>query len=744
MTDRRQAGSGATGIRSNDWMLCGVASALLLAIGAGNAEELPATPADPGVQVQGLVADAAHQLELGHLAEARRLCERALELKPGDAAAQHELTEVDSIIAGRATGVVPGQAHPASIELRRQETMTEARVAADQAELLAAEGRNSDAAQRLEPAINALLEIRESLAPEQVQELVRLQELDGRLLEAATEDAKRAAGEARTDALASARGQAHEQQHADRSVYQERFDRVQSIRAHRHLEVALNEARRLMTDYPAEPTAEKLFRDVLQEVHIQRRLDLKESRLELLEALSHSNGINLVVDPQLQTTDQHPVTLKLANAQLSHVFDYITAQMGTTYRLTDETVYLGGKAVQPAETKLYDVSGLIFPLNDNGGKTIAFNAGGGAGGAGANLFKSIPDEKNQTTPEDFVDMMKKAISPETWTNDAYGITIHESTLFVNAPAQVHRLIREYIRSQERQHSLQVRVDTRWLEIDDNYLEEIGVDWGNLANTSLLPAEVSPLIQSQLAPGFAHENGIYGALGTDTNPLPATKVNNTQAIAASGLNISSARLGQSQYSAIFTAVENEGRGHYLAAPSVTTLNGVQSSCFFGTELAYIESYDIVASTLEPKIKVLSFGSSLVIKPFVSADRKYVTMAFRPGRATATLFTELLFAPRIITTGTATFYAGDVPYPIELPNVLVEEAATELTVPDGGTILIGGFGSNIDQQTATRIPFLGNIPFLGRLFGRRGRYSQRLKLYCLANVSIISYDELEATL
>ena len=135
-------------------------------------------------------------------------------------------------------------------------------------------------------------------------------------------------------------------------------------------------------------------------------------------------------------------------------------------------------------------------------------------------------------------MLKKAVSPDTWSNDAYGITIHESDLFVNAPAQVHRLIREYIRSQERQHSLQVRVDTRWLEIDDSYLEEIGVDWGNLANTSLLPAEVSPLIQSQLAPGFAHENGIYGAFGYDTNSrCPPPRSTTPRPSPSPGLNIS---------------------------------------------------------------------------------------------------------------------------------------------------------------------------------------------------------------
>ncbi len=47
----------------------------------------------------------------------------------------------------------------------------------------------------------------------------------------------------------------------------------------------------------------------------------------------------------------------------------------------------------------------------------------------------------------------------------------------------------------------------------------------------------------------------------------------------------------------------------------------------------------------------------------------------------VFTETLFAPRIITTGNATFYAGEVPYPIELPNVSVDNYHGTAQVPSG---------------------------------------------------------------
>jgi len=67
-----------------------------------------------------------------------------------------------------------------------------------------------------------------------------------------------------------------------------------------------------------------------------------------------------------------------------------------------------------------------------------------------------------------------------------------------------------------------------------------------------------------------------------------------------------------------------------------------------------------------------------------------------------------------------------------------------LPDRGSLLVGGFNASLDQFASTRIPLLGSVPFLGRLFGARGRYSEKSKLYLLTTATIINYPELEARL
>jgi type II secretory pathway component GspD/PulD (secretin) len=127
-----------------------------------------------------------------------------------------------------------------------------------------------------------------------------------------------------------------------------------------------------------------------------------------------------------------------------------------------------------------------------------------------------------------------------------------------------------------------------------------------------------------------------------------------------------------------------------------------------------------------------------------------MDFQPAQTSIRLWTDFIVAPvlfpGILTDGVTRrrIVAGTASYPIELPNVTIREAGTTLTIPDRASALIGGFNKAIDQTAEARVPFLGDIPYLGRLFGHRGRYSEREKRYLMATVTIISNDEQEAKL
>ncbi len=489
------------------------------------------------------------------------------------------------------------------------------------------------------------------------------------------------------------------------------------------------------------------------------------SASDALNALARLGSINLVIDPTVTAAGDKTVTLKANNMGLDNALSWLCRLVDTHWMLSKGAIYIGGMEDGAPVLSVYDVSDLLFVPKDFPGRTMSFSgAGAGAGGAGGagggfNAFKAnVPDDKTapSITPEDLVDHIQKAVSPDTWMNPAYGITVRGSTLMVTAPERIHLLISQYIRAQSHIKNVLVRVDARWLTIQDGYLEEIGVEWNTLNPAQLLQYTNNP----NLTDGFISSTASWYNNGSLTNTLPAAAVPPNPSTSGTGLSLSATIIKAVQAAAILTAVERENRGTILAAPTLTTINGVRANTFMGNQFAYISSYDVgagggngLSAALDPKISVLNTGAILDIKPYVSSDLKYVTMAFKPALATLESdFIEELFVPRFFPVGFAAGGNGGAgavignviiqAYPLELPNILLEELQTNVTIPDDGSLLVGGWAHNVDQTMSTEIPFLGHIPFLGRLFGQRGRYSTREKLYLLATVHIINYQELEA--
>lgn len=503
---------------------------------------------------------------------------------------------------------------------------------------------------------------------------------------------------------------------------------------------------------------------------------IEQNAVEVLAALAKQVGVNLITDPAVFANGDVVVTLKANDITFRNSLSWICRLANTTWFVDRGAVYIGGAQESTPVLVIYDVSELLFVPKDQIGKQLAFGGGGAAGaggGAGFSLFAAPAEDESAPaiSPEDLVDLIQQAVSPTVWENEAYGITIRGTTLLVNAPTSTHLLIQEFIRSQANQKSLLVRVNARWLTIKDGYLEEIGVDWRT--DELLRPAAISAtLLQNpgtaphdNLTPtsnGYHRRTNQFDHGGSLVNTLPAAaSVPNSALQAASGLNLQAMFLDSTLSSAILTAVERNTKGTILEAPEVVTMSGVRANTFMGTQYAYISDYEAsppagaLGGTLDPDIGILNLGATLDIKPYVSSDGKYVTMEFRPAIASlqGTLL-ETITTQRFYPTG---FNPGvgngngiitgqiiEQDFVIELPNVLVRSVATTIMVPDGGTILVGGFGNIIEQSMSTKIPFLGHIPFLGRLFGKRGRYSDRYQLYLLADINIINYAELEAKL
>ncbi len=479
--------------------------------------------------------------------------------------------------------------------------------------------------------------------------------------------------------------------------------------------------------------------------------------VDVLNALAHQNSINLVIDPSLLTGARKTVTLRASAMTLQSILSWICRQIDSSWTLTKGAVYVGGQEEREPVLAVYDIGDVVFQVVDQARPPpMGLASGyGGAGRGGAANANQIPTAMGGEAtpvvgPEDLVDHLQKAVSPETWAMPEYGITIRGTMLIVTAPPHVHLLIREFIRSMSHANRRMVRVDARWLRIDDGYLEEIGVEWGS--GPQLRPIGVADL-------GYHRATGEFDHSGSLLNRLPGVAVAPNPATFGTGLTLNSTMVAATQLSAILTAVERASAATVLVEPNVVTISGVRATTRIGNELSYISDYEVgtgggngLSPALGTKTSVVTTGGTLDVKPFVSSDGKYVFMEFASALTTLDDFTQLTIqSVRTFPTGFNPAGNGGIGAPItqtmvndftiEAPNVMLNEVHTYVEIPDGGSLLVGGFSNHVEQFATTGVPFLSHLPFLGRLFGQRGRYSNRSKLCLLVSVQVIDHEELE---
>ena len=179
----------------------------------------------------------------------------------------------------------------------------------------------------------------------------------------------------------------------------------------------------------------------------------------------------------------------------------------------------------------------------------------------------------------------------------------------------------------------------------------------------------------------------------------------------------------------------------------------------TQRAYISNLAPVVSTgvssFAPTIGIVQSGVLLDVQATVSADRKYVTLTLRPQLATLLDLSNFTFQTSGTTNnanavpvggggfGTGVDFVGAVPPTgtIQEPELQITTVKTTVSVPDGGTLLLGGQTIAGEMEREIGVPVLSKIPFLKRLFTNRSMAKDEQVLLILVRPTIIMQREIE---
>ena len=185
-----------------------------------------------------------------------------------------------------------------------------------------------------------------------------------------------------------------------------------------------------------------------------------------------------------------------------------------------------------------------------------------------------------------------------------------------------------------------------------------------------------------------------------------------------------------------AEQEKLRERLVTAPVVVAANRQRVHLSVITQRAYIADYELasggtglaIAEVASPIINTLQEGIVLDVRPTISADRKFVTLDLRPTIAE-------LNNLRQIPVNLGTISNAAINVNIEVPEIKLQEAYTSVTVPDGGTCLVGGFRQFNEKEQRSGVPFIDNVPLLNILFKREGELRETESLVILVTARIV---------
>ncbi len=262
---------------------------------------------------------------------------------------------------------------------------------------------------------------------------------------------------------------------------------------------------------------------------------------------------------------------------------------------------------------------------------------------------------------------------------------------------------------------QVLIEAKFVETTLDTSKNLGIDWGTTVSISgSARPHTAPFGSTGKGYTFGNENSQIATAEADRSNIAGFPI-------AADTLYSFGTLDFTQFKAVLKALLTDGNTKVISNPQVATLNnklatmGVTTEYPLPTYEVNDESGELTVSGYEYK----EIGITLNVTPFIASD-DYITMTIEPTVGTV---------GDTVTVGTTGF---------ELPVISSKTATTKVTIKDGETIVIGGLISTEEVKSTSKIPILGSIPFLGRIFSYEGTSESSTELLIFVTPHILNLE------
>lgn len=319
---------------------------------------------------------------------------------------------------------------------------------------------------------------------------------------------------------------------------------------------------------------------------------------------------------------------------------------------------------------------------------------GGAGGGGANA-------QNRNRNDNLLSI-RGSVTVDQRTN----------TLLVQDTAEKLTDIRKLVAALDIPVR-QVLIESRIVVANEDFSKDIGVRFGysQINNPKNLALNEGNGTQSDFVSaigGSIPGDVQYGGPTSFTTPQGQENyiVNLPVAGPAAAFRWSIGKIGSYLLQLELSALQVEGRGEVIASPQVITANQKQATIESGTEIPYQEATSSGATNVSFKKAVLS----LQVTPHITPDDRVIM--------------DLI----VNRDSVGQVFAG-------VPSIDTNEVNTQVLVENGETVVLGGIFESNNRTDIDKVPFFGDVPYLGNLFKRSGTSAEKQELLIFVTPKIL---------
>jgi type IV pilus assembly protein PilQ len=431
----------------------------------------------------------------------------------------------------------------------------------------------------------------------------------------------------------------------------------------------------------------------------------------VLQLLADVSNLNIVASDSVQGN----VTLRLVNVPWDQALDVILRAKGLAKRQNGNVIWVAPQTeiakyeenMAEARMKQLDSAQLVtdyIPINYGNAKQIADlltsgakagNVGGGGGSSNA--------ERGFLSP-------RGSVSYDERTN----------TLLVNDTPEKVQEIRQLVSVLDRPVK-QVLIESRLVVATDNFTRELGARLG-VGGFKLNPSG-QQLFTGPTTNSINTASGAGGTTTGTTSPIP-TGLNVNLPANTSGITSSSIAFGilgnDYMLNLELSAAQQEGRSETISQPKVVTANNQEATIQQGQQIGYLTFQSSGASggqgtaTVQFKNIVLE----LDVTPTITSDNR--------------VFMKLKVIKDALSALVPNPGGGFV------PQIDHREIDSSVLVNNGQTVVLGGVYEFTNEHDVTKVPFLGDIPFLGALFRDKKNINNKAELLVFITPHILGQD------